>query len=168
MSKLHYILPCCLLLLSIQACYTQRKAETQIRKADVTYPITTATFCASRFPVVPRTNTVIERTTDTLYQQGDTVVMGDTVYITRTQTITHNTQTTIHDTIPDVAKINALQGEISVLKSDVTLWQDRAVKAQDKADNRAKWVWMFWGLVAILVGFGVFKAIIKLKTINVK
>lgn len=154
------------MLLLLTSCYTQRKAETQIRKADVTYPITTATFCASRFPVVPRTNTVIERTTDTLYQQGDTVVMGDTVVITRT--VTNTIRTTIHDTIPDVAKINELQGENSALQADVALWQERSVKAQDKADNRGKYVWLFWGLVALLVVIGVIYAIVKIKTINVK
>lgn len=142
---LKYILP----LLLLTSCYTERKAVQQVAKADATYPAIIPNICASRYPVRTNTNTVIEHSTDTMYQEGETMIVNDTVIRVITKIVTNTVTKTITDTIENTAKIAALNVEVS-------RWQDSYVKAQDKADTlrngRNTWRWIgIVSLAAILV-----------------
>lgn len=138
-----------LLLALLTSCYTERKAVQQVAKADATYPAIIPNICASRYPVRTNTNTVIEHRTDTMYQEGETMIVNDTVVRVITKIVTNTVTKTVTDTIENTAKIAALNVEVSK-------WQDSYVKAQDKADTlrngRNTWRWVgIVSLAAILV-----------------
>lgn len=121
------------------SCYTQRKAERQVIKADVTYPSLVSGYCGKKY--APKTST---GNTEIQYLEGetitDTLILTDTIEntITVVKTLVKNRVDTFYskrvDTVENTARISELQALNEGLKEKLNKAEIKAGKSDAKAD----------------------------------
>jgi len=131
------------------SCYTQRKAQSQVIKADVTYPTIVSGYCAAKFPPKTSTNTITkfvqgETTIDTLIV-NDTITNSITKYLTKYRIDTLKVHTI--DTIENTAKISQLQAIEDKMSIDLS---EANVKIAVLKESKSNWMWLAITLGAII------------------
>lgn len=138
------------------SCYTQRKAQKEIIKADVTYPTVVSGYCGKKYP--PKTSkgvpitTIIqgETVTDTLIVT-DTVTNVITKYLTKYRTDTFRVNTT--DTVENTAKISELQAIVDEMSVELS---EANVKIAVLKQGKSNWMWIAISLMAVIASwFGI-------------
>lgn len=161
-----------LLLTLLSSCYTARVAKKDFAKASIAYPAIAAEYCAVTFPIKER---VIQGKDslrlDTIYSEGDTYYdtlysfRKDTVYITR-----YLPGKTIRETFyrvdtvyqQETAMLHALQLQV---RDALTLSVANAKSSNEWKEKARKRFWTIVGLgalVAIYIGFKIYKSVRKL------
>ena len=145
------------LLIFLSGCYTQKKAQKQIGKADYTYPELTAAFCKDSYPcVIIDSVTRIDTLTDFIEIElpgtVDTVRRNDTV-ILRTNTV----QAKYIQKVNTVTKVDS--GAIKLLNIQLSNARQSEEKYRGKAEDKSDWVkWLL-----ILCGLLLAGNIVQLK-----
>lgn len=140
------------------SCYTQRKAERQVIKADVTYPALVSGYCGKKY--APKTST---GNTEIQYLEGetitDTIVLTDTIEntIKVVKTLVKNRVDTLYskrvDTVENTARISELQAIENAMSVDLS---ESNVKIALLKKSRSNWMWISISLMVIIASwFGV-------------
>lgn len=140
------------------SCYTQRKAERQVIKADVTYPSLVSGYCGKKY--APKTST---GNTEIQYLEGetitDTLILTDTIEntITVVKTLVKNRVDTFYstrvDTVENTARISELQAIENTMSVDLS---ESNVKIAELKAERNIWRNICLGLFALIaIVFGV-------------
>lgn len=147
----------CILLLS--SCYTKQKAQKQFGRAAVTYPEVAADYCGRVYP--PKDtfiNGQVIYKIDTLYSDGevlilsDTVVIRDTVFITKVKKIPTVIRETVFKTDTIIKENNAATEAATIqLNSALQRLAERTAELKSWKFTAKKRFWGMIGLLAVLL-----------------
>lgn len=166
------IITYCLLIL-LCGCYTRNKAQQQFARSTVTYPEIAADYCGRTYPVRDsfiRGKDVMK--TDTLWGDGETIVLRDTIRSRDTVFIKITNQLpgkvierTYYRT--DTIKIeNTAALDLSRIEMNkaINLASDKTIEADKWRKIAKKRFWIILGMGAVMA-LGIF-ALIKRKMVN--
>jgi hypothetical protein len=139
------------------SCYTQRKAQKQVVKAQTHYPSLVANDCLLWYPIKSSTNTITkivqgETQTDTITcieQKLDTLLITKHITHFRTDTIAIK----VTDTVESTSALFAATAENDILKSELSKQKEKEGKIiGEKNIYRNICLWI---LIALLVYLGI-------------
>lgn len=151
----------------LTGCTTQRKAEKYYQK----HPEKLAEKCADEFPVKDSIIVIDSVHFDTLYLEGEPVILKDSFFIKgdtiikqitkecpKVQTIT---KTVTHDSIiyrRDIAYETTLDYTIQELKQEVGKFIAKYEATKEGRDKWRKWCLITWAICAVYLGLIFFKS----------
>jgi hypothetical protein len=151
-----------LLLVFLTSCTTARKVANWNQK----HPVKAAAYCATHFPPIEwtevRTDTLIDTITtsypvwvfDTLYVEGDTVVMK--AKCPPSKTITRTIRDTIKTRVRDSALVKSIGGELLQANYDKQVLSSQLIEAKEGRSKWRLWCLITWGILAAIIAVKLF------------
>lgn len=163
--------------LFLTSCYTQKKAIKEIIKADITFPNTTASFCAGRFPLQEK---ITEKIT---YKKGKDSIVYDTISVDCKKAISNGNATqkvaikTIYKTdtiykyketkVENTAKLKDCENRVANCANELYALQPKykALDAAYKTEKalHSKWKLYFFLLLGAGIAYHAIKLYLKVK-----